>query len=56
MEAIRFNPLSIVLMAVMIIYVCLKRIPLWLRHKAWAYFFLVAVIATWALRLVSWKG
>ena len=51
MKAISFNPLSIILLSVMVIYLCFKKIPLWLQHKAWAYLFAFVVIVTWVTRL-----
>lgn len=54
MKAISFNPLSLILMAVMIIYLCFKKIPLWLQNKAWAYLFVLVVIITWTRRLAGW--
>jgi hypothetical protein len=51
MKAISFNPLSIILLAVMVAYLYLKKIPLWMRHKAWAYLFAFVVVVTWAMRL-----
>ena len=51
MKAISFNPLSIILLAVMVIYLYLKKIPLWLQHKAWAYLFAFVVVVAWAMRL-----
>jgi len=53
MRAISFNPLALILMAVMIIYLCFKKIPLWLQHKSWAYLFALVIIMTWAIRLVK---
>lgn len=53
MKAIAFNPLSIILLAVMIIYLCCKRIPLWLQHKAWPYLFAFTAIIFWAIRLAK---
>jgi hypothetical protein len=53
MKAISFNPLSMILLAVIIIYLCFKKIPLWLQYKAWAYLFAFVVVITWAIRLVK---
>ena len=52
-KAIYFHPLSVIALAVMIIYLCCKKIPRWLQHKAWAYLFLLATIITWTLRLAN---
>lgn len=50
-KAFYFHPLSLVLLAIMVIYLCYKKIPLWLKHKVWAYLFLFATVATWTLQL-----
>lgn len=52
-KAFYFHPLSIITLVVMIVYLCCKKFPLWLQHKSWAYLFLFATIATWALRLTT---
>ncbi len=51
MEAISFNPLSVILLVVMVIYLCFKKIPSWLQHNAWAYLFAFTAIMVWAIRL-----
>jgi len=50
-KAIAFNPLSIILMTVMILYLCCKKIPSWLQHKAWPYVFAFVTLAVWILRI-----
>jgi len=54
-KAFYFHPLSIIILAIMIIYLCGKKIPLWLQHKAWAYLFLLATITAWGLSLINHK-
>lgn len=51
-KAIAFNPLSIILMAVMILYLCSKNIPSWLQHKAWPYVFAFVTLAVWISRII----
>ncbi|MFA5271706.1 MAG: DUF2752 domain-containing protein [Candidatus Omnitrophota bacterium] len=51
-KAFGFHPLSIIALAIMVIYLCAKKFPLWLQHRAWAYLFLFVTITTWALRLI----
>lgn len=54
-KAFYFHPLSIIILSTMIIYLCCKKFPLWLRHKTWAYLFLFVTIATWIFSLINHK-
>jgi hypothetical protein len=52
-EAIGFNPFSILLTMIMIVYLCLGRTPTFLQNENLARLILLAVIVFWVHRLIN---
>ena len=50
-EAITYNPFSVPLFCLMVVYLFFGRIPLWLKHRFLIYLAVISVLVVWILRL-----